>query len=238
MVKYKDIANKVREQIYSGEYPADAMIPDQNSLAKAFGVSRMTVKKALDILAMEGLIYRQRGAGTFVMKNALMAGRDSLVDEYEGLTTQMKGHKLVSKAIEFEIGFPSEKIREKLMVEENNPVYKIIRQRVVDDDLLILEHTYMPADLVPGLAKEHVESSIYAYVKEELGLKFGGAFRQIHADKPGEYDYKYLDCGEQDPVLEVEQVIYLKDGRPFEYSRSRNRYDKRSYNVIDVKQDN
>ncbi|MEG1045361.1 UTRA domain-containing protein, partial [Carnobacterium sp.] len=37
-----------------------------------------------------------------------------------------------------------------------------------------------------------------------------------------------------DPVLEVEQLVYLKDGRPFEYSRSRHRYDKRSYTVLEV----
>jgi len=238
MAKYEDIANKVRDQIFSGEYPVESMIPDQNSLARKFGVSRMTVKKALDILAMEGLIFRQRGAGTFVTKNALVNDRDSLVDEYEGLSKQMKGRKLVSVAIEFGIEFPAEDVREKLMLEENEPVYKIIRQRRVDEELFILEHTYMPAELVPGLSKEHIESSIYDYIQGELGLDFGGAFRQIHADKPGEYDFKYLDCKEHDPVLEVAQVVYLKDGRPMEYSRSRNRYDTRSYNVVDVKRDN
>ncbi|WP_027108119.1 GntR family transcriptional regulator [Lacticigenium naphthae] len=238
MAKYEEISNKVRERIYSGEYPIDSMIPDQNSLARAFGVSRMTIKKALDILAMEGLIYRQRGAGTFVTKTALRNERDSAVDEYDGLSTQMKGRKLVSKSIEFAVEFPTPLIQKKLMIEENEPVYKIVRQRSVDDDLLILEETYMPAKLVPGLSRKHAESSIYAYIKGELGLEFGGAFRQIHADKPKEYDLLYLNCREGDPVLEVEQVVYLKDGRPMEYSKSRNRFDTRSYNVIDIKKDN
>ncbi|MBC8829849.1 UTRA domain-containing protein, partial [Escherichia coli] len=44
---------------------------------------------------------------------------------------------------------------------------------------------------------------------------------------------EYLACGEHDPVLEVEQVVYLKDGRPVEYSRSRHRYDTRSFIMVD-----
>ena len=234
MVKYQEIANEIRQRIKMGLYPVDTLIPDQITLAKEFNVSRMTMKKALDILAMEGLIYRQRGAGTFVMKNALAHPLDAPAKEYEGLTKQLKEQQLTSQVIYFNIEFPSQEVMEQLMLKESQPVYKIIRLRSVNQEPYVIEHTYMPADIVTGLTEDVLLGSIYEYLKEELGFVFGGAYRKIHADKASEYDQKYLECGEHDPVLEVEQLVYLKDGRPFEYSRSRHRYDKRSYTVLEV----
>lgn len=234
MVKYETIANEIRKRILQGVYPVESLIPDQISLSKEFSVSRMTMKKALDILAMEGLIYRQRGSGTYVMKTALLNRQDAVVNEYDGLTKQLKGHEITSEVIQFNVEFPSEEIMEHLMIKKNQPVYSLIRLRIVDGKPYVLEHTYMPTDLATGLTEEIMEHSIYRYIHEELGLQFGGAFRKIHADKPSEYDQEYLSCKSDDPVLEVEQVVYLKDGRPFEYSRSRHRYDTRSYTMADI----
>ncbi|SEL37710.1 transcriptional regulator, GntR family [Carnobacterium iners] len=238
MVKYEAIANEMRQRILTGTYPIESLIPDQISLAKEFRVSRMTMKKALDILAMEGLIYRQRGSGTFVMKTALLNQQDSAVNEYEGLTKQLSGKKVTSKVIEFNVEFPSEEIMKHLMIKKKQPVYKLVRLRVVDGNPYVLEHTYMPVDLAVGLTEEILEQSIYRYIHEELDLHFGGAFRKIHADKSSHYDQEYLNCKIDDPILEVEQVVYLKDGRPFEYSRSRHRYDTRSYTISDINRNN
>lgn len=238
MVKYEAIANEIRKRIVKGTYPIESLIPDQISLAKEFGVSRMTMKKALDILAMEGLIYRQRGSGTFVMKTALLNQQDSAVNEYEGLTKQLSREKVTSKVIQFNVEFPSEEMMKHLMIKKNQPVYNLIRLRIVNDKPYVLEHTYMPTDLVVGLTEEILEQSIYRYIHEELGLYFGGAFRKIHADKSSKYDQEYLDCKVDDPILEVEQVIYLKDGRPLEYSRSRYRYDTLSYTISDINKSN
>ena len=234
MVKYQQIAKIIRKRIQEGVYPVDSLIPDQVTLSKEFDVSRMTMKKALDILAMEGLIYRQRGAGTFVMKNALINQLDTKAEEYDGLTKQLPDKKITSKIIYYDIEFPSEKVMEQLMLKENQPVYKLIRLRCLEGQPYVLEHTYMPSDIVTGLTEDILLGSIYRYLKEDLGLVFGGAFRKIHADKASEYDIDYLECAPHDPVLEVEQVVYLQNGKPFEYSRSRHRYDKRSYTILDV----
>lgn len=91
----------------------------------------------------------------------------------------------------------------------------------------------MPLNVVTGLNETILHGSIYDYLKQELGLIMSGAFRKINADKPSDYDKLYLNCGEHDPVLEVEQVVYSKDGRPIEYSRSRHRYDTRSFIMLD-----
>lgn len=234
MIKYEMIANKIRERIQKGDYAEDTLIPDQVTLSKEFGVSRMTVKKAMDILAMEGLIFRKRGSGTYVKKNALLNSSDSNAMEYEGLTKQLSGYKVEGKAISFNVEFPDEKIREALQLKKNDPVYNIVRLRLVDGKPYVIEHTYFPTALVPGLTEEILNKSVYEFIHQNLGLSFGGAYRKIQAVKPSEYDKKYLACQESDPVLEVEQIVHLEDGTPFEYSRSRNRYDTRSYTIVDI----
>ena len=64
--KYQVVADAIRERIENGTYKIDELIPDQNALAQEFHVNRLTVKKALDGLAAEGLIYKQSGLGTYV----------------------------------------------------------------------------------------------------------------------------------------------------------------------------
>lgn len=233
MTKYEMVADKIRQRIRGGIYSVGSLIPDQVSLAEEFNVSRMTVKKGMDILELEGLILRKRGAGTIVKKTALTDGLTVNVMEYDGLTKQLSNRDVKSKIIAFSLDFPDEYLREKLMIEKHNPIYKIIRLRVVDGNPYILEHTIMDAQLIPGINEEVMHQSIYSYIKNELNLEFGGAHRIIQADKSSEYDQKYLNCAKDDPVLEIEQLVYLEDGTPFEYSRSRSRYDTRSYDVVD-----
>lgn len=67
MEKYNLIANDVRKKILEGVYQPNEQLPFEKDFCRMYKVSKMTVKKALDILVTEGLIYKRRGAGTFVM---------------------------------------------------------------------------------------------------------------------------------------------------------------------------
>lgn len=236
MPKYEEIANVLRERIQSSYYPTDSLLPNQTDLVEEFNVSRMTIKKAVNTLAMEGLVYSQRGAGTKILNHPFVDKDTTTLTVYEGLSTEMKkaNRHLESQVIEFQVEFPDPTIQEKMMLSEEQPVYKIIRLRILEQKSYILEHTYMPVHLVPNLKKTHIEHSIYQYVKGELGIQFAGAYRTISADKSSLYDQKYLHCNPTDPVLEVQQIIYQKDGQPIEFSRSRNRYDVRAYSYLDV----
>ncbi|AYW50136.1 GntR family transcriptional regulator [Tetragenococcus halophilus] len=237
MPKYIEIANILRERIFNKTYPTSSLLPNQNELTKEFSVSRMTLRKALNILTMEGLIYSRRGDGTKVLNHPFFNKDTSTLTKYEGLSTEMQesNRTLTSQSIEFQVEFPDENLRHYLMLNAEEPVYKIIRLRLLEGQPFVLEHTYMSVNKVPGLKREHIEGSIYDYLKKELNIKFGGAYRNISADKSSFYDQKYLSCTETDPVLEIEQIVYQENGIPVEYSRSRNRFDVRSYTYHDIK---
>lgn len=238
IAKYQFIADEIRRRIYNNVYPPKELIPDQNALADEFKVSRMTVKKALDILANEGLIYKRSGVGTFVLGSVPFRFSDeSQVTEFDGLTKSLGTKHVKTKVIDFDLIFPDEELRRKLGIEADEPVYDIRRLRYKDDQPLILEHTYMSERLIPGVTREILKGSLYSYVHKVAKQKFGGAYRKIHADKASDYDIKYLEAEPTDPILEVEQIVWLNNGVTLEYSLSRNLYSTREYSATDIRKD-
>lgn len=233
--KYQLVADEIRQRIIKQVYPAKTLIPDQNALAKEFKVSRMTVKKALDGLAREGLIYKRSGLGTYVLGNIpLKAANDSPADAFNGLTKQQGAKRVSSDVIQFDVTFPTADIQEKLHLDANEPVYEILRLRRLEGSPFILEHTFMPVALVPNLSQAILKKSIYDYIHQSLHLKFGGAYRKIHAALPTKNDIKYLQAAHNEPILEVEQIVWLNTGENIEYSTSRNLFNKRSYTILDI----
>lgn len=225
--KYEEISNEIRKRIFEGIYPLDKPIPDEVSLAKEFGCSRMTMKKALEVLVLEGLLYRKRGLGTFILKSAIEEDRVNVLSkETKGLTAVAKGKSVTSKVIEFSVQFPSKEIVNLLAIETTSPIYKIIRVRFVDGEPYVIEKTYMPVEIIKGLTDEILQGSVYDYIQNHLKLTIASAHKKIRADKPIDLDKQYLNCSNEDPILEVEQVVYLSSGQPFEYSFARHRYDK------------
>ncbi len=95
---------------------------------------------------------------------------------------------LTSQVITFEVCFPTTRIQEMLQITAEQPIYHVIRLRILEGNPYILEHSYMPLDLVSGLTKEILEESVYDYLLQDLGYKFAGAYRTFQAAKSDEYD--------------------------------------------------
>lgn len=227
MSKYETISSVMRERIKNQFYPIDQPIPDEITLAKEFQCSRMTMKRALDILVKEGLLYRKRGHGTFIIQSAISQNVVNVgTNEILGLSRLLKGKKVTSKVIKFDVQFPTQEVAEHLAIDVKTPVYFLIRLRLVDDEPYVMERTYMPTILIPGITDEILHGSIYSYIRETLRLTIAGSHRKIRACKSEELDHQYLACLPDDPILEVEHVGFLNNGVPFEYSFSRHRYDK------------
>lgn len=237
MFKYEEIARDLHKKIIDGTYPVKEALPNQKELGEEYGASRITVQRALDILAEKGLVFSIQGSGTYVKVNALVKNiRDSRADEYEGLTKHMQHsdeESISSEVLRFVMRNPTEEEALNLMLEEEDFIYDIIRLRLLNGEEYSIEHTLMPIEIAPGLNKNILLGSIYSYLMNELKLKIGGSSRRITAEQPDKYDKKHLKCSPEDPVLQVEQIVYLNDGTPFEYSKTRHRYDQIGIRVVD-----
>lgn len=232
--KYLEVAKIITQRIRDKTYQARSALPDQESLAQEFGVSRLTVKKALDGLERKGLVYKQSGLGTFVAGDIpIQTKQDAPANLFVGLQNQYKNKEVTSKILSFTVEFPDIQIQKNLDIKKSEPIYNIVRLRLIDKQPIIIEHTYMPVKLVPDLDETILHNSIYNYLHKKLKLKFGHAYRKIKAVKAQDYDVKYLQADKNDPMLELEQIVWLTNGQPIEYSTSRNRYDQRSYTVLE-----
>lgn len=222
MSKYQKIIDSIRENIFEGKHEIGSQLPSQEDFATEYQTSRMTIQKALNILRREDVIYTEKGIGTFVKSKSL--GQTN-AREYIGLTTRFRNkQKIDSQIISFQIRKAVEEEIEKLELKKEDYVYDIIRARFVNDQPYSMEYTIMPRKIIPEITEEILYHSIYQYIQNELNLQIGTATRRIRADKSDSYDQLYMRSDRNDPILEVEQVICLSDGRPFEFSQVRYPY--------------
>lgn len=235
MNKYEVIAMDIREDILKGVYKPNEKLPFEKEICDKYNVSKMTVKKSLDLLVAEGLIVKRRGSGTFI-KDITEKEIRGIIDrkQFSGLTINNIGHKIKSKVLDFKVINADKEVASILKIEEGDFIYFIHRVRYVDDEALAIEKTYMPLNTIPGIKSEDVEGSIYSYIKDKLGLKIQSAHSTIRAQKSEELDREYLKLNKDEPIIEVERVAYLESGKVFEYSFARHRYDKYEFKTITV----
>ena len=235
MLKYEKIAFDIKEDILSEKYKPNEQLPFEKEFCEKYNVSKMTVKKALDLLVNDGLIIKRRGSGTFV-KDITEKEIQRIIEkkQFSGLTTTSIGHKVTSKVLEFKIINATKEIADILKIEEDEFIYFVHRVRYVDDKAVVIEKTYIPLNLIPGMKLADVKKSIYGYIKDKLGLNIQSAHSTVRAMKSDELDRKYLNLEKDEPILEVERVAYLDNGKVFEYSFSRHRYDKFEFKSITV----
>lgn len=224
--KYKSIYTTIKERIETGIYPVDSQIPDEISLCKEFDCSRMTMKKALDLLVDEGSLFRKRGQGSFVKQLKNPSERIMIQErDLTGLTRSNEGREVTSKIIDFHLEFANKHIASILNIEENDPIYHIERLRLVDNQPYVRELTYMSTNLIKGITLDVLKHSVYNYIENTLGYRIGSAQKTMRACISNDNDHKFLKLKDNEPVLEIEQIAYLDNGIPFEYSFSRHRYD-------------
>ncbi|MBK1813461.1 GntR family transcriptional regulator [Clostridium sp. YIM B02505] len=236
MTKYMQIANDIRNQIVQGTLQANEQLPFEKDLCEKYDASKMTVKKALDILVSEGLIVKRRGSGTFVKSISSTDMNKLLVsNQFRGLTALYSTRKVTSELLKFEVIASNEEIKSKLNLENEEFVYSILRVRYLDNNPFVMENTYMPIGLIPGLKKQHALDSIYSYIENDLGLKVQSSHRTIRVRKSNELEQEHLQLEPNDPVAVVEQVAYFENGSAFEYSISIHRYDRFAFETVIVR---
>lgn len=224
--KYVAIANHIEQDILKHKY--HKILPHIDQLAAIYQTSKVTIVKSLRFLQYKSIVQPIRGHGTLILaEKEIEFSKNDNANEHVGFTERIKNSKfLTSNIVSFTVRKPTEKESMLLKIARSDLVYDIIRQRLLDNFPVRLEYTVMPVKLIPGITRKVLAKSIYSYIEKALNLKIGKANRTFRADKSDAYDQLYLKCAVSDPVFEVEQVCFLRDGRPFEYSQTRNRYDQ------------
>lgn len=245
MSKYAEIAQDIRASIEDGAIAPGERLPTVVELCELYGVSKVTVRKAVELLAEQGLVSSRRGSGTFVKATPESKGVDGRhagdtlyigrTDRSIGFTNEHAHQGEVSSVVHlFAIEVPPAEVAARLDLGDEDFCYHDVRTRLLDGVPLVIEDTYMPLELVPGLKRHHVEGSIYNYLQQDLGLHLASFHRIVRAVAATAEEAGRLDIAEGGPLLELEQIGFLDSGAPFEYSVSRNVGSRSALHTINI----
>ena len=225
MKKYKQLFKQLERDILGEKYQLGDFLPSEHQLMEIYQVSRDTVRKALAILQEKGLIEKVRGQGSKVVKQEQLDFPVSNLTSYQELVAQ---HQLQSKTnvISLDKITVDKKLSKTTGFPEYRLVWRIVRQRVVDNIASVLDIDYLDKSLVPDLTREIGEHSIYSYLEETLKLNIAYARKEITIDHVSNQDHILLDIGRDQHVVSIKSQVYLADGRQFQYTESRHKLDK------------
>ena len=231
---YRNVMRDIKQNILKGNYEG-MRLPDERSLAAKYEVSRSSMKRALGLLAQQGIVFKKRGSGTFV--NPLYLKNQALFS-YEGsnigLTDSFRvpGKKQNIKLLNFQVIKASSEIAQDLFLNENDFVYEFKRLRLLEEQPFLIETGYLPIKIMPELKPETLQSSLFNYLEDEQSKTVTKAFLNITVEPSNAEDQKQMHLKENEPVGVMEGIFFLDDGTPFEVSNMRVHYHYMNFNTF------
>ena len=205
--------------------PGDRM-PTEQALAGWLGVSRMTLRHALANLARRGLVIRAvgRNGGTFVAEGKLEQDRTTLA----GFSEQLRRHGMLAGArvLSATARTAGPAVAAALELAEGDPVAEIRRVRLGNGQPIAVEHSVFPATLCPGLLQCRLDGSLYDLLDEKYHLRPYRARESLEPVIADTREAETLQVHEGDPLMLVERIAYVRDGRPVEYAHDLFRGDR------------
>ncbi|MBO0467643.1 trehalose operon repressor [Enterococcus plantarum] len=225
MNKFHDIFLELEKGILEGDYQPGTLLPSENQLVEQYSVSRETIRKALNLLINAGYIQKQQGKGSIVLNVRKFDLPISGVISYKELQSAQQIHS-VTRVVELKEESVTESLARLTGWEKEAAVWRLVRQREIDGEVVIIDIDYLLKEIVNELPEVRAADSIYDYLENDLGLVISYAQKEITVESVTEEDHKLMDIKEDTHVVVVRSVVSLEDTRCFEYTESRHRLDK------------
>ncbi|WP_019240132.1 MULTISPECIES: GntR family transcriptional regulator [Enorma] len=215
---YVQLADIIREKIYSREWAVKSKIPSEHELMAQFHLARGTVRRAISALVDEGLLVREHGRGTFVAEPGLSHAVESRPFSFaEALHKQ--GRDFKTAVVDAWVTPAPIDVATELDVPEHSDVMFLRRLRYVDGVPIMCQESWLSLDECPGLCDVDFEGeSLFNAVERCAGRKIKYSRMRYSARIAGKDHGELLDCEEGAAILLLEQTISLADYRPIEWS--------------------
>ncbi len=220
----------LRDRIQQEGLDAHAPMPTEAELAETYGVSRTTVRQAVLALVYEGLLYRQRGNGTFVAPRKVeedLNNLRSLAEELEeqGITA---GARTLSTGCEA----PPDAVAAELRIATGDKVFRCERLRLADGEPIAVEQGYWAGPAVLRLAAENPDEAFFYHLVEDVyGIPLGEAELSIEAVQADERLAALLHVRPRSSLLLVRRLTRTAAGQPIELCTTYYRGDRYKYRL-------
>ena len=216
---YMQLANKLQAGISSGDWRANEALPSERMLSDMLAVSRVTARKAIDMLCERGMLTRRRGSGTYITPK-LEQPLSRLTSFSEELS--QRGFTAGSQWLEREIGVAAPLELLSLGLSPNMPVVRLKRLRTADDVVMAIETTTIPAIHMPD--PESVTDSLYGYLEAHGAIPMR-ALQHIRAVNATAEQARLAGLPPGAAMLHITRVSYLESGAAVELTHSYCRSD-------------
>ncbi len=212
---YSQIAEAIKALIAQGEAPVGTPLPPERVLCEHFGVSRMTLRQAYDVLERDGLIESHRGRGTFVALPRMQKQQQEMRSFTEEITA--RGAVPSSSLIAFRRSKQTPADRAFFGLPGDETIYEVERVRYADKTPVALELAHIPEYLCPNLDRFNLGAqSIYQILEENYGLALAYCTEKISAALPTRRQRELLRVSGPASVLVVNRQTYTDKDTPAE----------------------
>lgn len=227
---YDQLVDILSEKI-DHEYRPGDLLPSERELSERYGLSRTTVRLALQELERLGLVIRQHGRGTFVADRSAKAA--NLMQTYS-FTEQMRelGRVPRTDILEFTELDAEANLADRMGLREGDHVFRLKRLRSADGTPMMVEITFLPVRKFLSLRRPLLENrSLYDVIEKVYHEKIKVAEEEFFASVARPADALLLDVPEDSPVLDLVRTTYSMTNEIIEYTRSVARADQFKYKV-------
>lgn len=220
---YQQIADRLRGELAGGVYRTGEQLPTENELAGQLGVSRPTIRQALEVLTKEGLLVRVKGSGTFAAEPKVVHGSTSFISGYRE-ECRKKCRTLRTKVLHLEIEEPEERVSEALRLKPGRKVTRLTRVRHLENvngnAPVVYTTVYVPLDLFPDMCRLDFTDASFYEALDRQGLSVARASRRLEVVMPPAGTAEELGIGPFEPAVFIASTGYTKLGQAVEYSES------------------
>lgn len=213
---YQQLSEKIKQQITDGKLKAGDKLMTEAEFSQHFEVSRITVRKAIELLADDGFVVRKQGIGTFVAEKKLHRVVDKQIISFTEMS-KMDGHVPSTELITVEWVIPDGSIARKLRVDENEKVLRIVRLRKNDDVPVMIEDSYYPKRM-EFLLKENLLGSTYEFFHNH-GLIPTHSVKTVEICYATPEEAQRLGVAEKHALLLQKDEVYDQDNEVLHYSK-------------------
>lgn len=202
-------------------------IPSERQLSVDLGVSRLTVRAALDDLAREGYLVRRRGSGTYVQQPKI-SQQLTMTSFSEDMRRRGMAPSSTTLSLTRQLAGP--RLGRFLNVSPGDEVVVVKRLRLADGVSMAIETLHIPAGVVPGVQSRDLEGSFYELLRMRYGVEIATAIQTIEPTVTNEEESAVLDVPLHSPAFLFERTSRDADGRTLEFVHSIYRGDR--YQIV------
>lgn len=222
---YHQLYKMLRERIIRKEWRPGDMLPTENELIEKHGVSRSTVRQALDQLVSEDLIYRERGRGTFVAHPSIEQTLTRIISFTEDM--QQRGMEPHTEVLSSSVIPAPEDIAKRLKIKPGEELARLERLRLADGDPMSIEESYLVHRYCPGvLDDDYSKTPLRRALEKRYGIRLVQAKQTIRAVNAKPKIAEKLGIQVDGAVLMIERVSYSSEMVPVEFIRFHHRGDR------------